>query len=106
MELYKLDNLDTIRLGPGYGKFCGNVFVIRKKYENEFDLLIDSVLETNTYGRKLNGELITRIIKDGNPVLLSNGNSFLVLKRKIDGIDYLSAIQVMEYSPEFLTLVK
>lgn len=105
MILYKRDNLDTIRLGHGYGKFCGNMFVIRKKYEDEFHLLIGSVLETNTYCRKLNGELITRIIKDGKPVLLSNGNSFLVLKRKIDGVDYLSSIQKQEYSSEFLYAV-
>ena len=105
MPLYNQDISKTFRLGNGYGTLCGNIFDVRKGHEDEFQLLIGSIPSSNTYRRKFNGELITRFHKNGEPVKSSNGKYFLVFKRKADGKDYLSAIQVMEYSPEFLTLV-
>jgi len=105
MPLYSQNEFGTIRLGNGYGTLCGNYLYVRKGHENEFKLIIGSIPSSNTYCRKFNGELITRFLKNGEPVKSSDDKYFLVLKRKADGKDYLSAIQVMEYSPKFLNLV-
>ena len=105
MPLYKQDSCGTFRLGNGYGTLCGNHLYVRKGHEDEFKLLIGSIPSSNTYRRKFNGEIITRFLKNGKPVKSSNGKYFLVLKRKTDGKDYLSAIQVIEYSPKFLNPV-
>lgn len=105
MPMYNQDIFKNCLLDGGVGHICGNHLYVRKGLEKAFASIISSVPSGNTYRRKFNGELITRFHKNGEPVKTSDGKYFLVIKRKDDGKDYLSAIQVMEYSPEFLTLV-
>ena len=96
----------TVRMpkeGQNVGTYCGNAFVVRNNYKKIFYKIIGSVLSNNTYTSK-NGELITRFLKNGEPITLLDEDEevFIVLKRKNDGHDYLSCITKSEY----LSLVK
>lgn len=106
MPLYLQDKTRTVRIpkeGKYVGTYCGNVFVVRNNYKKIFYKIIDFVPSNNTYRCK-NGDLITRFLKNGEPISLLDEDEevYLVLKRKIDGIDYLSCITKSEY----LSLVK
>ena len=95
----------TMRLNGERSTYCGITLNVRPEYEKDFESIIGSVPSSNTYRRIITSELITRFLKNGKPVKTSDGKYFLVLKRKADGKDYLSAIYLEEYSTKFLTLV-
>ena len=75
MSLYNQNKTRTVRIpkkgkGKCVGTYCGNVFVVRDNYKNIFYKIIGSVPSNNTYTSK-NGELITRFLKNGEPITLS-----------------------------------
>ena len=104
MPLYLQDKTRSVRIPKkGVGTYCGNVFLVRDNYKKIFYKIIGSIPSNNTYISK-NGDLITRFLKNGEPITFLDEDEkvFIVLKRKIDGYDYLSCITESEY----LSLVK
>jgi len=104
MPIYSKDVSRTVRCGFGYGTLCGNTFVIRPEHVDCFNLISNSVPSSQTYKNKY-GVQITRLLEGGNGILTPDGSSFIILKRKLDGRDYLSTILKKEFSRVYLTPV-